>query len=921
MNKKILFLFSLLLASIAYSQCSDNILNWVQTRKDDPNRGGFGFNYGSDPYVVSDDDAGGTTIAKGNFAAPYTGVSITTNKLEFDIAFDDYNDGLTTELWVNGVKYMNMVIPRDNDPTPYYIADYNDRTVYAPATAFNGAMINGQPSVQIQESKRDAPAASTGWVKNHIVLTFPSALNITSGSIEIRNYYPYLTGTPNALSQGDYRYYIKLAVCTPCTTDTYLSQGPNNGVRLYKVNTTTNPFTYPAVGSSSGVTYNALGAHPKDGYLYAMLDNSNAVLKINPSTGEITNIGNISGLPSIAYSSGEIDQNGNYYVKAAAADNKLYKINLATLTATTITLNSSFSTSDFAYNINNGLLYGVNAYSFGLGIAGGQLFSINPANGNVIPIGTVGSDIGDGNGTGAFIDLFGSMLGAAGDIYGVLNGGGFYKFNISTGERTLISSSPSLSNGASDGAHCVNSPFVFAADLYVTKTDGKTSYTAGSVNTYTIVAGNNGPFGVQGAVVADAVPAGIPAANVSYTAVVSGGAVTAVSGTMTGAINDIVNLPVGGKVTYTVTVSIPSSLTGNLNNTVSITSPANSTDSDTGNNTATDTDTYRGVCARPGDFSIGGQPTKMGITIQQKQNAWPENIPNGFMALESKTKGLVITRVQNQNSITDPKEGMLMYDIEVACVKLYNGTTWNCIKNTCSTPAPRRIKIGRYAGYTIGDTNFAAFNSQLTNTANYGPTGTFKGVTGFDFSDIAGILATSTGVQLRSNFDIINTGYNTMSAVQAKNISDFVKEGGVAIINLDTQSAFNFNVILNAFGITGSNGTGAINAQSSSVQQLSDVFGDTRNIALSGAATQGRVAVSQLPAGNIIYASETASGGGAAVWTLGGEYGGRAIFIWDEGLFRATASVAGTAINTPQEKFIHNIIAYALGQLGFQPQN
>ncbi len=213
MNKKILFLFSLLMANIAYSQCSDNILNWVQTRKDDPNRGGFGFNYGSDPYVLSDDDAGGTTIARGFFAAPYNGVNINTNKLEFDIAFDDYNDGVKTELWVNGVKYMDMEVPRDSDPTLYHIADYDDRTVYALATAFSGAVINGQSSVQIRESKRDAPAVSTGWVKNHIVLTFPTALTISSGSIEIRNYYPYLTGTPNARSQGDYRYYIKLAGC------------------------------------------------------------------------------------------------------------------------------------------------------------------------------------------------------------------------------------------------------------------------------------------------------------------------------------------------------------------------------------------------------------------------------------------------------------------------------------------------------------------------------------------------------------------------------------------------------------------------------------------------------------------------------------------------------------------------------------
>jgi len=76
--------------------------------------------------------------------------------------------------------------------------------------------------------------------------------------------------------------------------------------------------------------------------------------------------------------------------------------------------------------------------------------------------------------------------------------------------------------------------------------------------------------------------------------------------------------------------------------------------------------------------------TKVGITVQKKQSSWPENIPNGFIALESKEKGLVITRVQNHLQIADPKEGMLIYDIDANCVKLFNGTIWNCIKKSCN---------------------------------------------------------------------------------------------------------------------------------------------------------------------------------------------------------------------------------------------
>jgi len=91
---------------------------------------------------------------------------------------------------------------------------------------------------------------------------------------------------------------------------------------------------------------------------------------------------------------------------------------------------------------------------------------------------------------------------------------------------------------------------------------------------------------------------------------------------------------------------------------------------------------------------LAGTPegyTKVGITVQQKQAGWPENIPNGFIALESKEKGLVITRVAHvstapvaTDSVTDPIAGMLVYDIQDKCVKLFNGTSWNCIKRSCN---------------------------------------------------------------------------------------------------------------------------------------------------------------------------------------------------------------------------------------------
>ena len=89
-------------------------------------------------------------------------------------------------------------------------------------------------------------------------------------------------------------------------------------------------------------------------------------------------------------------------------------------------------------------------------------------------------------------------------------------------------------------------------------------------------------------------------------------------------------------------------------------------------------------CTKPGLTGTPAGYTKVGITVQQKQAAWPENIPNGWIALESKEKGMVITRVQNTDTIIDAIEGMLVYDIEAQCVKLYNGSTWKCLEKSCN---------------------------------------------------------------------------------------------------------------------------------------------------------------------------------------------------------------------------------------------
>lgn len=94
------------------------------------------------------------------------------------------------------------------------------------------------------------------------------------------------------------------------------------------------------------------------------------------------------------------------------------------------------------------------------------------------------------------------------------------------------------------------------------------------------------------------------------------------------------------------------------------------------------------ICVKPGNFiadDFRGSPSITGIsTLQNQIPTWTTEIRNGFIALESKNKGLVITRVPNSESILNPVEGMIIYDINAACIKLYNGDNWNCIEQSCN---------------------------------------------------------------------------------------------------------------------------------------------------------------------------------------------------------------------------------------------
>lgn len=85
------------------------------------------------------------------------------------------------------------------------------------------------------------------------------------------------------------------------------------------------------------------------------------------------------------------------------------------------------------------------------------------------------------------------------------------------------------------------------------------------------------------------------------------------------------------------------------------------------------------VTGIPDSYTLTGISNLAGFA-----NGWPGNVPNGFLAIESKNKGFVITRVANTSAIVTPVEGMLIYDLSANCVKLYNGTSWKCLEKDCT---------------------------------------------------------------------------------------------------------------------------------------------------------------------------------------------------------------------------------------------
>lgn len=124
------------------------------------------------------------------------------------------------------------------------------------------------------------------------------------------------------------------------------------------------------------------------------------------------------------------------------------------------------------------------------------------------------------------------------------------------------------------------------ADLRITKGNGVSYLEESGQVTWTIEVRNPDQQDVEGAVVQDVFPDTV--SGVSWTCTPVNGATCTASGS--GDINDTIDLPFGGRATYTVTATVTGTNGEVVTNTATITPPESPVDLDLSNNTATDSD-------------------------------------------------------------------------------------------------------------------------------------------------------------------------------------------------------------------------------------------------------------------------------------------------------------------------------------------
>ena len=122
-----------------------------------------------------------------------------------------------------------------------------------------------------------------------------------------------------------------------------------------------------------------------------------------------------------------------------------------------------------------------------------------------------------------------------------------------------------------------------SADVSAAISTTPSLYTPGAAISHTVTISNAGPANAPSVIVVDAFPASYT--GTTWACAASGGATCTSGGS--GNISQVVNLPTGSHVTYTVNATVAAGTSGIVSNSVTAVVNAPASDPDTGNNTAT----------------------------------------------------------------------------------------------------------------------------------------------------------------------------------------------------------------------------------------------------------------------------------------------------------------------------------------------
>jgi uncharacterized repeat protein (TIGR01451 family) len=251
-------------------------------------------------------------------------------------------------------------------------------------------------------------------------------------------------------------------------------------------------------------------------------------------------------------------------------------------------------------------------------------------------------------------------------------------------------------------------------DLAITKVDnvGGSSITAtqgslvsGGALTYTIVVTNNGPSDVRGATVTDPFPADIT--SDTFTAVESDGA-SGFSSTGSGAISDVVDMPAGSTITYTVNATTSPAATGILSNTATVgIGDSNGTDPNLANNTATDTD----ALIQQADLSITKVDNVGGSSITATQGTLIPGNALVYTIVVTNAGPSAVTGATVADTFPAGIASDTFTAVETGGATGFTASGSGNITDTVTMP------VGSTITYTVTATSNSAVSGTLSNTA------------------------------------------------------------------------------------------------------------------------------------------------------------------------------------------------------------